>query len=185
MEKYLKSFTKEDFTKLYHGNEKFEDFAYNAAIEMVDFWISDYLLCFKGCFLDYGIYSNSYSCIEIKDNKDFIECLKDYKASYDLNEDMSIKLDEAIKLIEKYNPSEDDEEYYKLEEEIEEIAETLKDMLLESWLSEYRYYDEKQNVINYIIDDIKNNEMFEDSYIKDNDYSKVYEIIPEHERIAF
>ena len=177
MEKYLKDFTTEDYTRLYNENGKFSDYAFNEAIKMVDFWISEYLSCFKGCLRDYYVSVYEYSYIKIKNHKDFIECLKVYKLWYDLNEKMGLKLYEVSKLIERYNNAEEDEDGYKLDEEIEEKAEELKKGLLELWLSEYRYFDKNENVIAFIIDEIESNDMYEGCYIIDEDFSKVYRIL--------
>ena len=182
--KYLKDFTKEDYQKLFNENDNFKELAYNEAIKQADSWVSDYLNAFKGDFANYSISNYEKSYIQVRNFQDFINDFYQFKKDYSCTEEQDKQYEKVLSILNQYEKEEDDEKVFALYDNFEKEAEKLKDLLLDSWVSEYTYWDHNDDeLLNFIIEDIEANNYMEDYYIKDNDYSKLYILIPEHETI--
>ena len=182
--KYLKDFTKEDYQKLFNENESFKELAYNTAIENADFWVGEYLSAFKDSFSDYSIGVNNHNYIEIKDYQTFIQDFYNFMVSYSCSDEQENQYKKALVSLNRYENEEDEEKTYSLYESFEEEADKLKGLLLESWVSEYEYWDHNDDeLLNFIIEDIEANEYMQEYYIKNNDFTKLYILIPEHEEV--
>jgi len=117
---------------------------------------------------------------KIKFLKDFKK--KDFEKLFNNN-------DEFKKMA--YNKAVNNYNYIKIKnneiksDNLENKFKKLQKILKEQWSDKYNYWDnhDDDDLLDFIIEKLESNEYMNDYYIKNDDYSKLYVLIPEHEII--
>lgn len=164
---YLNELTSEELKTLFRKNEHLQELANELHRDNVMFWIDEELGMFTAALSDWQLGFDCYSYIRVKDSALFIQCFKEYNASYS-NDDQTIALvDEAVEYLASNYEADD------YDEKIEEFANKLKRVLVDYFNNCITYSSDEDELIEYL----DNGDLLENYYLMADDSSVIYEEI--------
>lgn len=173
--KYLKNLTNDELKKVFHANQKLRDDVYDDMIETEMHYIGEQLDYLSDGLSDWSIGTYNRNYIKISDPSDFISALDAVEKDIPILTDKETpKLKYALELSDKYRFSEMySDEYYELEEELEEVARELADIVVGRFTEILDSCSKEEHQIDYFLEFYSDSRLDGDScYIieEDGDY---------------
>lgn len=139
MKRYISELSLDELSKIFDANDKLRDDVLDDMIESEMFWIGEQLDCFRDYLSDYSVGTCSHVYIDVQSGKEeqfvdgVIQMQKDYCVLHDSENDF---IAEIVDKIEVYNDAEMySDEYYELENQIEEMSQLLADKIAKEFKS--------------------------------------------------
>ena len=172
--KNVKDLNTEELKLVFENNSKLQEKVFDDMFDAADFWCGEYLNCWKRGAIDYSIGWDRGIYFKSRDDKLFIDGLKEAQHIYCfLADEYKKKIEYVENLLNRleyvyYNSSE--ENYNRLETRVNELIEELENACYNRFMNEYEYCFDSKNQMEYFLDFYVDEKMDNNFYV-DEEYT--------------
>lgn len=154
--KYVSEMNKEELTKVFYANDKLQHEVYDDMVDNEMFWVGKYLDCFKEYLNDWSIGSYGYNYIKVDSDNlrgfvDGVEKLqKDFCFLVESENEFIAKVSEKVEAY--YYTELYSDEYYKFQEEAEELVNELADKITSQFNRNFSCLYQKDTQLSYFLE---------------------------------
>lgn len=175
MKKLISELTREELVKVFNGNEKLRTSVYDDFVEGEMSWIGDHIDYIKDSLNDWNIGTYNRNYLKISDCREFLNGVEQIQKDFCLlSEDEEDLLSKAVNVADTHYESEMySDEYYQLENEMEDLSNKVAQKLINHWESNLNC--SKETLEDYFVEFYSEERMIDEDYFVDTDSYELFE----------